>query len=709
MRNLIICEIRKVFQQKLILAVMIGLLFLNVLLVFREMTEPLDEWGEYTRADVSLFYEEQEGLDNEELLAALDAGAVSNEALEEFLREQIEEVDSYEDYLSGIRGERERLLSSSFFADADSFSARNVEQIAIVYEKLEGTQLQAGQSYDVESVTDTSVTTYLLFAAVLLLGLRIVLAESENGLLNLIRPMKWGRFHTILAKEAAAAVILFFLLLGFYFSNYCVGVVLFGAADMDRLIQSLDGYLSCPYSITAGQYLVLFFAGQYLGFFAAMMFLFFLGVLLKNTVLSGACTALVFVVEEVILQKTDIHSVYSLVRQVNLAAGVDTASFFQNYKTMNLFAYPVSAAACTWIAMACFVLLFGGLSCRMWCAAGEMAFFIFRKRKLPVRRPREYIHTNLFGHECYKLLVMNKGALFLLCLCVVQIVSYKDFSVNFSEIDAYYEQYTEELEGEVTAENYQYLLSIEEEWQGKAQLAEQYAEMALTGEVSDSYASYMQEQAEVSDVERTAYELAVEQYSYLIDRQEQGKTVRYLSETNYRVLFDDEAADVADAVKMIFVILFGLCTVISCEKKSQVERIIHACKNGSRRVNQRKTAAALCYVLTAWALAFLPRLFLVARITGLPHLTWSAPSLMWFPGMPDWVPVWGAILILQLVRIGGGLIAAAVVLWLSARVEHTAITIVVSAAVLLLPALTWYLGMSGQWGILPLVSGNILL
>lgn len=734
MGTLIIYEIKKVFQAKIIWGVILGLLCLNLLLVYRDMSSPLDDWGTYSRINIAQFYKEHKGMSNQELLNALETDEELSEnnpdGLYEVLYDQISSVDQYDAYLDQIQKEQARLSSSSLFSGSDSFSGRNVEKVTAVYDKLEKVSLTAASSYDIETVTDCSVTTYLLFAAILLLGLRIILAESENGLFSFIRPMKKGHLHTILAKEAAAALLLFFVMLVFYCSNYALGISLFGFSDPSRLIQSLDGYLSCPLQITAGQYLICFFAGQYFGYLAILMFLFFLGTLFKNTVFSGIFTVILFVSEEVLRQKIDFHSIYSLIRQINFAAGLDTASYFQNYRTMNCFGYPVSAAVCTWMSLAVFILLFGILACQKWCSLGALHRIPLCKKA--VRMPsftasasKEHalgnsrtdtrffkysiIHTNLFWHECYKLLFMNKGIVILLILCAVQIVSYKDYTVSYSEVDYYYDQYTETLEGDVYWKKALYLAKINKTWQEREAKAAEASALAESGEVSESYALYLMEAASVNDTEKAAYDMVSEQYNYLSSQSDSGKNVQYIGETGYRALFDDEAADVADAVKMIFVLLFGLCTMISCEKRTKMDIIILSCGNGSQRVKKCKSAAAICFAAAAWGLSFLPRIILTARQCELDHLTWSSPSLEWFSALPSFVPIWAALILLQLVRFCGGLIAAAFVLWMSSRTEHTVVTLIVSTVVLLLPALTWYLGMSGEWGLLSLASGGVLL
>lgn len=272
-----------------------------------------------------------------------------------------------------------------------------------------------------------------------------------------------------------------------------------------------------------------------------------------------------------------------------------------------------------------------------------------------------------------------------------------------------YEQYTDIMEGEISREKSQYLEKIREEWKEKEELAEIYAQKAETGEVSDSYAAWMQKQASVDDSEKQAYDLVCGQYDYLTSQYARGKDVRYISLTGYRALLDNEEADVADAVKMMLAILFGLCTLFSCEKRSHMDQIISACENGRQRVRKRKITAALCYVCLSWALAFLPRIILVMEGYGLPHLAWSSAGLEWFSGMPARIPVWGAVLILQLVRISGGMVLALAVLWISARVENASVTVILGVVLALLPVMTWYLGITGEWGILSLATGNILI
>lgn len=238
---------------------------------------------------------------------------------------------------------------------------------------------------------------------------------------------------------------------------------------------------------------------------------------------------------------------------------------------------------------------------------------------------------------------------------------------------------------------------------------EKYAELAEQNKVSFDYVNFLRTQYENEAGKRTGLEMAQEQYEFLDRQQFAGKEVKFLSYKGYRQLFDNERADILDAVKMILVIVLGICNLFSYEKNTNVQLLIACAPEGEYRVNKCKCLVSFLYVCMAWAVSFLTRLILIGTGYGYSHLLWSSAGLKCFFYLPTVIPIWIAMVLIQLLRIGGGMLAVALTAFLSSRVSIVPVTIIISIIILVFPVITYFSGFTRSWGILSLVSGHIMI
>ena len=785
MGRLVKLELQKLFQQKMVWLVVGLILALNLGIVCYEATRPVIETADFTRRDIADYYAEHKEQTAEEILEDLNqqmetAGSVpewkggteeeldqwmqawmetneqepENLELYEYLRQRVLEILNYKEYLANIQKEKERLTASSLFSDQNSYSARNMEKTAKQYEKLDGTELKVAQSYDVELVTDSQSTTFLLAVFAVFIALSVFLREWENGTMALISPMKCGKILLVCAKSGAAGLALFFFTILIFLENCIVGWVMFGIGDLSRAVQTLDGYIHSPWKLSVGAYMILFVLETYLGILAVAFLTTVIGICVRNSVLTCLITAIILTVEGFLWKRIELQSVFSLLHGVNYMTLLNAASYFRDFQTINLFGYPVYMGTLFLITAGVFCGLCSILCIHFWNRANmegnSQAFirygklrskFIDKKKKhvkynndknvfrkndvsskaqlfLKIKKCltdgvfskfRTNLRTNLFCQEWYKQMIVYKGLVFLICLLIVQGFCYTDVTKTVTEEDYYYDNYAQQLEGEVYWRKRIFLNTEGQYFEKQERNIEKYAKLAQNQIVSYDYVNYLSEKAEKENGRKLGLEMADEQYAFLERQQSEGKDVKFLSYSGYRSLFENEQADVLDAAKMMLVIILGMCSLFSCEKNTNMQTLIDCAPNGKYRVRHCKYLVLLWYVCMAWAVSFLPRLLATGMTYGYAHLFWSSAGLTWFSYMPGVIPSWMAILWMQLLRIGGGLLAAALTGYLSSRISTVPVTIVVAMVILLLPVVTYFTELTGQWGILSLISGHAML
>lgn len=731
-------EFQKLFAQKLTIVILAVLLVLNGILVWHTATEPLSETSTATWMDISRVYKSYSSFTAEEMVADLDAWMTSyrglwyvdeegnfhqptQEQLDELLvftdrigtdaglrnqvLIQVQALSGYEAYLDSVQENAERLSNSALYSNKNSFAYRNLIKTAEVYQPLYAVEVTPGDSSAVTMALEGHTTTVLLLFSMVLIVLNLTLAEREEGLLLLVKPTVNGRLAMIVGKLWTLVLSLLVLTLAFYGTNLAITGHLFGIGDMGRSIQSLDGYLTSPWMISVGQYTGLYLAAKYLGIITVGLLFFLICIFAKNRIPACVIGVIVLTVELALYIGIPYHSWLSILRQVNLAAILDTTEFFSDYLCLNILGFPVSIGACSLAACG----LVGGISifatCLRWCREENIESVRSRKR---ISR-RAGISTSLLGHEAYKLLVTCKGGILLILLILVQIISYSDMKAYELESEVWYQHYAEILQGDYSEENVDYLAEVQVSFESVHEQQQEYYAQAERGEISQEYASYLASKIAPSNSQEEGFRRAMQQYEYLKTQTEAGKNVQFLSTTGYNYLLDDVTSDVLDAVKLCFVLAVCFSVYFTMEDTSGMMRLILPSPVGKRKVMRNKLLVCCGYLLLVWATAFLPRICGSISIYPIIDVDYSAASLPQFASLPDSISILEALAIMNGSRLVGALAVTLVIALLSGKIKSPTPVMITSLIVLALPAFLYLLGVTGEGLLLPLITGHWML
>jgi hypothetical protein len=558
----------------------------------------------------------------------------------------------------------------------------------------------------VKLALEPMITTVCLLFAVVLVGFNLSIPEREEGLYPLIRPTRRGFTATILAKLGCLALVLLVLTLLFYGTNLAISGVLFGFGDLSRSIQSLYGYSGCPLGLTVGAYLALFLAAKY----AAVLVIgtLFFGICLgaKRYVAAGLLSALVFLVEAALYWGISLHSVFSPLRQLNLVALLDTTYFFDDYRNMNLFTWPVNIILGDLIAGAVLLAISARFCWHNWVKSTPVP--AIKSNRHLLRGKIGSVH--LFSQECYKLFLNQKGIVILILFLLLQVYSYQGSKFPVTKVEYYYTQYAQELAGEITPEKEAF---VAEELAYYDSIGEQISaimQQQEDGEISSDYGNYLISKLQPETEKEMAFYRVLTQWTYLEEQLDQGVPVRFIPDTGYRYLLEDgQTTDVMDVGKLDFVLVLGLAAVFPNEYTTHMVSIIAPSVRGKKWVRRQKLLAAALYTLIAWLISVLPRLITVLRGCELSDWTAAARSLTWFSGVPKGFSVLAAMLLFYLLRLIAALLFAGGTLWVGNRTRHVSATLTIQLVLAEHPVALYLLGIAGQWGILGLQTGALYL
>ncbi|MPW24525.1 hypothetical protein GC105_01795 [Alkalibaculum sp. M08DMB] len=708
MMKLIYYEACKIFHRKIAWVVIIGLILANGLIIHYQINS-VNEEG-YSIKDIALVYEELEGKNTQEQKTWLEIeteryfqGIQDGDETYSYgmdrvfglIYEQIEAVSTYDQYLADIDEQAERMMKSSLFATPDTFSYRSLRLTPQAYAHLKGIEVTVEFSNGALLVTDNRLTDAFLLLSLVILAMHLLISEREEGTLPLIKATKRGCASTMLAKAVILMLFTASFTLIFYGTNLIIAANEVGLGDLDRNIQSLEGYLSSPFKITVNQYIGWFFAAKFLGVFAVLCMFFLICIICRNNTYSCLGGIILFGVEALLSMNIDIHSWLSPLSRFNLVALLDTGTYFSNYININLFGYPVNIVT-SGILTAIAAMIIG-------IVVGIDRFV--KETSSDVRRNwiREKLegrtilfrgnHFNLLRHETYKLLIMNKGLLILLVFMAIQFL-YFDNMMNFiDQEEFYYQKYSTFLEGNLTEEKSIFLLQEQERFETVEKEQELLSTMYENGEIDENYLTYRLSALEINGFEERAFERAQNQYFQLSTLQQKNIPVAYVYQTGWNQLFDQEGnrLDFIDYGKTFFVLILCLSSYGAIEKMTDMNKIIAVSSKGRKGVTRRKVFICICFAIVSTVTSFLPRIVSVFQIYGVHGLSAPAKSIMEIAWAPNGLSILNFFILYQTMRLIIVGLSSVFIFVISHKTGNTITTMLISAAVLLLPVVTMLL------------------
>ncbi|MCD2493727.1 hypothetical protein LQE92_14045 [Lacrimispora sp. NSJ-141] len=765
MARLFYYEFKKLFSKKVVPFFFLFLFFFNGLMVYRESR---GRYQGYLKADVSKVYESLAGmtaLEAEEnltervnLLEAVDVwrqwadgyegwteedkqsfrsahkeimsrypnldiedsyllylkNFYDEQSLLADVLEQVSAAAHYEEYLEGIEDEARIMTASSLFGNPGTFSYRNIEKTPPAYEHLKGMVLPAASSEGIILATESKVTDILLLFLLVVLGISILLGEREEGTLLLIRPMKKGYLETITAKLFLVLALTVLASFVFYGIDFLISHVVFGMGDLSRPIQSVKGFLTSPYEMTAGEYLTGFLAAKTAAALVWSTLIFCLGTIFKNGISVCLAMGITFSIEFLLYFAIGIHSYLSPLKILNLVCLADAPWFFGDYLNMNLFGWPVNVVpVCIGIGTLA-VFLSCVLSIRRYLTESsslriENRMVTFLQAKIRRRGKKRKIRISLFPKELYKIFIMEKAWILLVLFCLLQWNTYKGFMVYTDSDDKFYQYYIDQAEGLPLQET---ALIYQEEFDRFDALAKE--NKSASGLYASGKLAYMEWQ-EINTKYMAAargmigFDRAVSQYEHVLNEKRAGADAELFYDTGWQALFDrnGQREDVMNAGKLGFFLILGLSAVFSVERSSRVEMLQKAYLRGGGSVCVRKYVSCFLYGTAAYFIAYVPRYLTVFSEYGTAGLSAPLKSLSALSEIPFNIPLWAYLLVVGICRYLGMLAAAGLILWLSKRCGSMVHTILIAMLILELPVFLYLMGIVGEtyFSLLPMMTG----
>ena len=701
MKTLIGYEMCKLRQRKVLWYVLAALLCANAFFLHHQINTP-NELG-YSLRELSSVYEEMEGQSVEEqyqwiqeTLEDYYETLISGQPVQDgfgqmvgTVMKRIEDLMGYEAYLSQIDAQAEQMMSSALFGRPGTFSYRNISRTPSAYADLKDLELSAEIPDGITTFTEQPVTDAMILLAIGILVLQLALAERESGLFSLIKSKKLGRADTILAKFVALFFCAVGIVTAFYLVNLGMASAELGLGDWNRAIQSVEGYLSSPFKITVGQYIVLFFIAKIGTAFSIACAFFLICILCRNTILSCVMGVLVFGMEGLLWRTIDIHSWMSLLKQLNIAALLDTPGYFSDYVNLNLFGFPVNimvagiltGALAVAVGITASAVIFSRES-----SSGALHICWTRQRKKPNTPCR--IHFGLLRYEAYKLLVLNKGILILVLYFAIQTVAFCETNYHIDAETFYYQNYSSKVSGPLSEKSEAFLWEEQERFEAVEVKQQELMEQYENGEISSGYLQYAMSAIEIDWAQLSAYQRTAEQYQQLKFMQAEEIPVYYMDQTPWTILFGDASVPqtAVNWMKLTVVLIFLFASCEAIEHTSCMEELLSVSFRGRGAVTGRKALLGTVIACIVTLLTFVPPALAVFRTYGTGDLSAPGRSILEITWPPAGCSALGVLILQLILRILLAIGCFFIILLLSRKTKSTILTILLSAAIFVLPA-----------------------
>ena len=640
-----------------------------------EASEHLEQDFEQIR---SVLYEAETGIIG---VATRHTGNIFAEmSLYSTVLREYEDVLTYPAYVKEIINApaKYRILQSLFGEGGLEF--QNVEKTAEDYQKLVDLSLRHTRTRGVSRALGLPSVVFLeILLAVLFMSVLFV-REKEQDILSLYAVMPNGRCRLMGAKLSAVTfgiVISNFLLLG---STILTGCLLYGApasTDWTQPLQSLVGYKAAPLPVSILTFLLLVYAGSVLVsvFFAVLTAA--LGIMFNTSRMVYLSLFLLIGAEGILYLKIDDLSYLANWKRINLVAFSDVAGRLGRYHNIYIFRNPVN----DWrVALA--VLLIAGV-----LLVAVVAVMVGRGVGLSVRKHgriravgRKIVsdgknggtgegifrrsagcHGNIFLHECFKYLRLERIGLIAVLLVLWVVFFTKPYQQGYSVQDMHYRGFLLRLQEAEPSEYVElaagFRADLEEAKKSSSPGSMRERENALR-EIED-YVAYLQPLEEASAVDEKAISL----------------------------LYDNRRQNILMGAAALLLVILCATSLYYIEYRTGMAEMIRITAVGRQRVPLWKTVLLLASVLIIFGLIYGRYLWQVNAGCNLAGIRDAAYSVRDLSGWSARWSVRGVTVLVYLKRLAGLLIASAVAVLMIRKVKSFIFAVVGSVLLMVLPLL----------------------
>ena len=583
------------------------------------------------------------------------------------IQREIEYATGYNDYLAGIDEAVKRYELIAVFSEPDAYAYRELLEMKEPYEQVGEKELDPAPSAGISMASQADITDILALVLLLYLTVTVWLKEREQSMLLLIRTTKNGKVKLAVCKVAVLMFLCMCMAVSLYGSNFIVSGLMYDLGDLSRPLATVYEYRSTLWDITVGEFIIFNMFFKMFSYVFIMLLLSMICLCVHSSVAAFTGIVLVSGIGCFMYYKIPAVSVWAAFKYLNPFGVLKTEMFFEGYKGLNFFDYPLDYRHCIIVLFIVGYIVFSILIIKFFTD-----YIIKGKRKtiklfkqitgiiVKLRRKGE-MHTRVLLHEMHRILICH-GVLVVIAIASVLIISdVSSYKVRYSNETDYCEAYyLKMLEGPVTDEK---IAFIEEE---EARVANPTDDM---------------EKAQKKAIKRIKARL-----SYIIENDACFiyDIPHYEFTAGYR-----HNEDFMWAVYVMILLVLCIPSFFAPDLQNGMYRIIEVTAKGRKKIKLLRHifggALAVLFVIMVHLVRFI---YVMCENEVKPEvMTYPVNSLMHLEAFGTDMSVGGYYLILYILWIASAIMGATLIYRLSAWIKSPAYTILAGIVVLILPML----------------------
>lgn len=253
-----------------------------------------------------------------------------------------------------------------------------------------------------------------------------------------------------------------------------------------------------------------------------------------------------------------------------------------------------------------------------------------------------------------------------------------------------YNQYMENLSGDVTEEKVNYLDSEISAWENKLTELREKAESSTDDSEISNIFEKIKNTEKAKAMTESIYQDAVEMY----ELKKAGCNVGFVNRTSYDMLIGGGGKENSylDALIILAFMILTAAGFRSYDNQCEMTAGIQSCVNGRGRIMAVKYAIAAIFAAMSAAILFVLRCIEVSTEYGMDNTALSIKSLGYFrEGVPD-ISIGMFIAMFVLIRFINTFLTAVIIMYISSKAKNNVISMAVNMALVLLPSCLYYIG-----------------
>lgn len=604
---------------------------------------------------------------------------------------------NYNNRIQNILERADKQMEDTGIFEKNSFAGRNIVKTKEDFSKITDVKPKVGEQSSFEHLFNYNISDFIMIAAVLAVVI-IVLDERKKGLWEFTYSMQGGRTRLAVSRIFTMVAVAFITAVLIFTQNIIIaGSMGDGYGDLSIPIQSVWMCDKVILTVSIWQYLLLVLFWKIL--VLALVGLFFMGLalLLKSYMKVFFIGAIALIAEYMAYDGIDLHSRYSMLKYINIFAWFDSEWCMRNYLNLNIFGHPVSLYTSMCVAVVILLLI----SAAFVVMSGRVRPFAIRAgmlRKLLdnlVVKIKPYSHERMLATELYKQFVVQKIWIIMVIAIVMGVSFYDSGEVGYDYKGTLYQRYMEMLTGSVTEEKRDYLENELFVWQEKYD--EQVKILENSSELTNT-------EREIAESKKEQYGISIECVNELIaeldrlyEEKENGANVKIINMVSYRYLIGEQSEEhnMKDAMIILTLAVLVASIALCSENTMNVKGFIKSTRNGRGKFMRCKYAVLFIEELIIFIPVILSTILTVNAKYKITWLNASIKSLDFAADFPFDVSIATAIILEYVIMFLIIYIVMVLVMHITSRMKNITAALVLSMAVVVMPAAFYYIGFNG--------------